>query len=107
MGQTSTDVASRLVSRGYASQPCRFSDSKVAQICYHPDPVCARLAMAMMDENWKVNAKGSAVSGRSKQWWVERAVATFLSGLCRPDKGNAGEVFAALYLLFCGDLLRK
>jgi hypothetical protein len=106
MGQTSTDVASRLVSRGYASL-VGFSDCKVAQICYHPDPVCARLAMALMDEDWKIYAKGCVVSGRSKHWWVERAAATFSSGLCRPDKGNAGEVFAALYLLFCGDLLRK
>ena len=27
--------------------------------------------------------------------------------MCRPEKGDAGEIFAALYMLFCGDILRK
>jgi hypothetical protein len=106
MGQTSTETASRLVSKGYANL-VGFSDNHLAQICHHPDPVCARLAMAMMDEDWKMNVKDCVVSGKSKHWWVERAAASFSSGLCKPDKGDAGEVFAALYLLFCGDLIRK
>jgi hypothetical protein len=28
-------------------------------------------------------------------------------GICRPNKGDLGEVAAAMYLLFCGDLIRK
>lgn len=106
MGQTSTQTASRLVSRGYANL-VGFSDSNVAQICYFPDPVCARLAMAMMDQDWSMEVNGFGVVGKPKDWWVEQARDSFSGGLCRPHKGNVGEVFAALYLLFCGDLLRK
>jgi hypothetical protein len=106
MGQTSTKTASRLVSRGYANL-VGFSDSNVAQICYFPDPVCARLAMAMMDQDWSMKVNGFDVVGKPKDWWVEQARDSFSGGLCRPHKGNVGEVFVALYLLFCGDLLRK
>ena len=30
----------------------------------------------------------------------------FLLGLCRPSRGDLGEIVAAAYLLFCGDVLR-
>jgi hypothetical protein len=106
MGQTSTQIASRLIAKGYANL-VDFSDSKIAQICYVTDPVCARLAMAMMDADFSMNIKGFRVDGKPKDWWVEQAVGSFSSGLCKPGKGDTGEVFLAMYLLFCGDLLRK
>jgi hypothetical protein len=106
MGQTSTEIASRLVSQGYANL-IGFSPSNVAQICFHTDPVCARLAMAMMDEDFSMEMEDTVVSGKSKRWWVQRAASSFAGGLCRPEKGDLGEIFVALYLLFCADILRK
>lgn len=47
------------------------------------------------------------IKGQSKAFWVEKARAAFESGLCRPEKGDVGEIFCALYLLFCGDLARR
>jgi hypothetical protein len=106
MGQTSYETASLLVSQGYANL-VGFSDLNVAQICFFTDPVCARLAMAMMDEEWLMKVRSSTVKGESKQWWVKQAAASFSGGLCKPNKGNVGEIFVALYLLLCGDTLRK
>jgi hypothetical protein len=57
MGQMSTETAYLLVSKGYANL-VGFSNPGKVQICYFPDPVCARLAMAMMDENWFMKLKG-------------------------------------------------
>jgi hypothetical protein len=50
MGQVSTSIASDLIARGYANL-CSY-DNGTAQICYFPDPVCARLAMCLMKEGW-------------------------------------------------------
>jgi hypothetical protein len=106
MGQTSMKTATELVSGGYVNLT-GFSGLSGVRICCQTDPVCARLAMALMDENWSMKVKIDDVNGMPKRWWVEQALKAFSSGLCRPEKENAGEVFAALYLLFCGDLLRK
>jgi len=98
MGQTSTEIASRLVSKGYANL-VGFSTRNVAEICYHTDPVCAHLAMAIMDENWSMEVIGSNICGKDKIWWVQQAAESFSGGLCRPNKGDVGEIFVALYLL--------
>jgi len=47
------------------------------------------------------------VEGKGKQFWVAELTNLFSSGLVSPDKGDVGEIVVALYLLFCGDLLRK
>ena len=108
LGQTTLHFASNLVSRGYASLT-HFSQgvyeggerSPTAEIAFFPDPVCAHLAMTLMSSN-------SLISGSEDPYvWTERASALFSHGLCRPHKGDVGEVAAALYLLFCGDVLRK
>jgi hypothetical protein len=51
MGSTNIDVASQLVGKGYAN--LKGITSNFAKFVYMPDPVCARLAMCMMDENWR------------------------------------------------------
>lgn len=106
MGQTSTKTASDLVAKGYANL-VHFSGQYVAKIDCFPDPVCARLAMALMDEKWSMKVEGAEIKGQSKKWWVEKTFDAFSGGLFVPDKGSTAEIFAALYLLFCGDLLRK
>ena len=79
------------------------NSSPYAGISFTSDPVCATLAMRFMDSEW---SDGQLV-GRNKKLWTEQAEQAFKGRLCNPDKGNAGEVFAALYMLFCGDVLRK
>ena len=104
MGQVAFDLASELVSSGYANLTfCSNDDSKVADICFFPDPVCARLAMSLMTEDytWK-----NTHTGKKPAFWMEKATKIFSHGLCRPSKGDVGEVAAAFYLLFCGDQLR-
>jgi hypothetical protein len=107
MGQTSASVASSLVSLGYANLT-RFSGSKnngheVADTCHFTDPVCARLAMCLMDGGWQSNE----VKGQLPNFWTGKAFDLFASGMCQPNKGDLGEIAVALYLLFCGDIIRK
>jgi hypothetical protein len=85
-------------------------DSKFSgQINFMPDPVCARLAMCLMDENWEVASKSKrlTIHGNTKKWWIDRVKEVYLQGLCTPEKGDPGEVMVALYFLFCADLLRQ
>ena len=109
MGQTSLEVTSDLISKGYANltyyESSHNAGDQVAQMCYFPDPVCARLAMGLMDEDWSLD--GFENKGEKKRIWMERATQLFSTGLCRPQKGDLGEVAAALYMLFCGDVLRS
>jgi hypothetical protein len=79
----------------------------LAQVAFLPDPVCARLAMALMDEGPMKLGEDIIVHGKSKRFWVERMSELFCTGLCRPHQGDLGEIATATYLLFCGDLLRK
>jgi hypothetical protein len=107
MGQTSVSVASSLVSLGYANLT-RLSGSKakgheVADTCHFTHPVCARLAMCLMDGDWQSNE----VKGQLPYFWTKKAFDLFASGMCRPNKGDLGEIAVALYLLFCGDIIRK
>lgn len=39
--------------------------------------------------------------------WVKQAERALSTKLCLPDKGDVGEIFAALYMLLCGDILRR
>jgi hypothetical protein len=60
-----------------------------------------------MDEGPMKSVEGIMFEGRSKRFWVERMSELFCTGLCRPHQDDLGEIAAATYLLFCGDLLRK
>mmetsp|Transcript_44278 Transcript_44278/g.107053 ORF Transcript_44278/g.107053 Transcript_44278/m.107053 type:complete len:823 (-) Transcript_44278:252-2720(-) len=106
MGQTTTAIASDLVSRSYAN--LSNYEGGVAQLCYMPDPVCARLSMGlMMGDKFSVANAGNKVTGKGREWWVLKLKELFSGGICRPEKGDAGDVFVALYLLFCADELRE
>ena len=56
---------------------------------------------------WHRNDGTNPIRGQAKTFWSEKAMELFKSGLCMPEKGNPGEIMVALYLLFCGDLLRS
>ena len=103
MGQTTFQIASKLVSKGYANV-VSVGDGK-AQICFMNDPVCARLAMCMMDEEWR--ASDGYYCGQRKEWWNGKLQELFSHGICRPYKDDFGESMIALYMLMCGDILRK
>jgi hypothetical protein len=79
MGHVSRKVASTLVADGYAhlvgfvprsigleldidSKSKITTHEDIAHICYLPDPVCAHLAMCLMDADWKSsdNVKGQS-----------------------------------------------
>ncbi len=44
--------------------------------------------------------------GENPAFWSKQAMELLKSRLCLPEKGNAGEIMVALYMLFCGDRLR-
>ncbi|KAG7367724.1 hypothetical protein IV203_030395 [Nitzschia inconspicua] len=100
MGITSIAVASDLVAKGYAN--LTHVSPGFAHFTYLPDPVCARLAMGMMSDMWELGN----IKGRSPSDWVGKLGQIYSSGLCQPEKGDFGEVLAALYFLLCGDVLR-
>jgi hypothetical protein len=105
MGHVSVPVTSRMVTDGYAGLTMFDHDKdgvNTAQMCHYPDPVCARLAMCLMDGTFQLGE----YKGKEKPWWSAQVKDQFSSGFCRPDKGDTAEVFVALYLLFCGDILR-
>jgi hypothetical protein len=58
-----------------------------------------------MDKAWSL--EGSVNSGEDKTTWMSWATQLFSTGLCHPQNGDLGEVAAALYMLFCGDVLRS
>ena len=129
LGSTHTAVIDKLVSKGYAhliyfqpgqspakpmpseideSQPesseigKNFMQPHSAKFTYLPDPVCARLAMGMMDDNFGLGA----FKGRDKARWMAKLSECLSSNLCQQPRGDIGEVFVALYMLFCGDEFR-
>jgi hypothetical protein len=111
MGTTSLSVVSELVSKGYCNLT-DFNESKhysSASFCYVCDPVCSRLAMCLMDESWKITHTNKTLEfhGESPMKWTQKAKQIFATGMCTPNKGDIGEIAAALYLLFCGDVIRK
>jgi hypothetical protein len=108
MGPTSVKMTSELVTRAYAT--LITADGKDAAFCSHlQDPVCARLAMGMMDEGWKYEDYDQSVAftGKPKKWWTDKLLQLFSSGLVRPNQHNLGEVMVALYMLFCADECRE
>jgi len=112
MGQTSFEIASKLVAGAYMNIVGLQNDrgdvlkKNSAQICYMPDPVCARLAMCLMDENWSMTTNTGKTTGQAKTWWVSRMKEIFANKICTPEKGDLGEVMVALYFLFCADIIR-
>ncbi|CAB9505287.1 expressed unknown protein [Seminavis robusta] len=105
MGQTSFNIASELVSRGYAVLQNLDMEQRVAEICHLPDPVCARLAMCLMKEDY-TTAGAPDLHGYNRKFWADKMAEIFSEQTCVPSAGDVGEVFCALYLLFCGDILR-
>jgi hypothetical protein len=103
MGQSPPSMVSSLVEHGYANL-AHFQylpdarEGAIVRLCHFPDPVLARAAMQIMN-----NEQGS---GHCEEW-PGHARTLFSSGLCTPDKGGVGEIAAALYMLFCGDEIRK
>ena len=98
---------SRLVAGGYAclvgfDQTKSPGLSSSAQLAFLPDPVCAAIAMRYMNGHFSTES-----SDDSYKVWVKKAAEAFTSHLCRPSKGDLGEVFVALYMILCGDILRK
>lgn len=82
--------------------------NKSAKICFPPDPVCARLAMCLMDSDWSIEIPGSrSLNGKTKGWWIGKMMSLYTRNLCAPENGNLGEVMVALYFLVCADELRK
>lgn len=72
MGQTTFSVASKLVGYSYANLVAVSqggNDHSSTKIFFPPDPVCARLAMCLMDEKWSMP---EIVKGKEKTWWVEK-----------------------------------
>ena len=100
MGSTSTAVVSDLVAKGYANLVDLTDDA--AKFVYPTDPFCARLAAGMMTSEWNL----AEYRGKCPTFWTCKAKELYSSGLCRPEKGDFGEVMVALYLLFCADKVR-
>jgi hypothetical protein len=70
--------------------------------------------MGLMQDSWSVSVSkhgrgnnDNTITGATPQFWVKKASAVFEQQLFSPYRGDAGEVFAALYMLLCGDELRK
>ena len=106
---TSFDLASTLVGKGYACLVAYNDDDKHGnriELSFMVYPVCAGLSMGMMHDKWTVVDHDNPPMGKSPSFWIKKASEVFQSGLCLPDKGDTREVFAALYLLFCGDSIR-
>ena len=112
LGQVSVEMASDLVANSYANLCACDEDLRAVHLGYFPDPVPARLAMGMMDEDFLIDVevtkdKVVELQGKDKKWWSNELKAIFSNEMVRPDKGDSGEIFVALYMLFCGDRLRK
>eukprot|EP00549_Striatella_unipunctata_P004026 CAMPEP_0118679020 /NCGR_PEP_ID=MMETSP0800-20121206/3549_1 /TAXON_ID=210618 ORGANISM="Striatella unipunctata, Strain CCMP2910" /NCGR_SAMPLE_ID=MMETSP0800 /ASSEMBLY_ACC=CAM_ASM_000638 /LENGTH=485 /DNA_ID=CAMNT_0006574955 /DNA_START=460 /DNA_END=1917 /DNA_ORIENTATION=+ len=118
LGIASFDFITKSTAKGYAmlvdfrggehkQHPDAFG---IAGITFPPDPVCAALAMGVMQESWSVCSSTSSdtdvINGKEASFWVRKAGLVFDRGLFLPDRGDAGEVLATLYMLLCGDVLR-
>ena len=96
MGQVNLDLASQLGAKCYAHiVGCDFDQNGravLALIGFLGDPVCARIAMMKMHSN--------------PNEWMKRGAKLFSNHICKPDRGDIGEVWTTLYMLLCGDTLR-
>ncbi len=107
---TCVEMASELVSKAYAHLVDIHHDNNITvlRVSFMPDPVCAALAMGMMNKDWTL-ANGNVyanLTGETAKFWSEQAMVLLKSGLCVPENDDSGEILAALYMLFCGDILR-
>lgn len=87
MGQTNLEVASNLVAGAYAN--VIGSSSESLKLCYMPDPVCARIAMCLMDEEWSMSVfdgETNDLKGQSKNWWASKTKELYSKGRCSPEK---------------------
>ena len=90
LGQVSVEVAADLVANSYANL-CAYNDSsRVVHLGYCPDPVPARLAMCMMDEDecMDVEVKKEwfvAFKGQEKERWSKALLATFSNEMVHPN----------------------
>lgn len=113
---TSFVISSDLVSKAYAHLVHFHADESpdlsnaVARVSFMPDPVCAALAMGLMNDEWTLTLPNgnndSRITGENKEFWTRQALLLLASGLCLSVKGDSGEIMGALYMLFCGDVLR-
>ena len=116
LGGVSSAVVETLVARGYAHltgfRSIHLDDdlsSPPRPTATHsnlPDPVIARLAMCVMEKDWSLEGANMSFQGVEKTRWTEKLKAIFSSGLCRPSRGDIGEVVSAAYMLFCADAIR-
>ncbi|CAJ1955060.1 unnamed protein product [Cylindrotheca closterium] len=93
MGQVLLDFASELVALGYAHLT-HYSQEQTA---------VAEIAFGNLYEYVDGISLGC---GKPPSVWSEKAIKIYSSALCRPKKGDVGEVAAAFYMLACGDELR-
>jgi len=138
LGRTDVATASDLVAKGYAHltyfrpRHTKTNSPAVSGFSFLPDPVCARLAMCVVDEQRPVPLpsgvndvnggndvngdngvhSGNAdterkVRGKSHKFWVGQLSSMYNDALFTPDKGSLGEQSAAFVMLLCGDVLRK
>jgi hypothetical protein len=109
-GQTYFNVASSLVSNGYAvlTSFSQKAEAKYARICYQTDPVCAQIAMTLMTKDFDLDKEDrqTIYRGKDPTYWTAKAKELITCGLCVPQKGDVGEIAGVLYLLFCGDTVR-
>ena len=78
-------------------------------IIFPPDPVCAALAMGMMQPLWAVRkpaVDAPKIQGKEPNFWVKNMARLFDQHFFFPDRGDCGELLGALYMLLCGDVLR-
>jgi hypothetical protein len=61
-----------------------------------------------MQPKWKIkkSAIDTSIQGMEPRFWVENTARLFDQHFFLPNRGDSGEVFAALYMLLCGDVLR-
>jgi len=109
MGETSLQIASDLVAKGYATLTAYNEAGNYAQIAHLPEPVLARLAMCFMIPEYDgmeipMNTKNAANSNIGS--WSGYMADMFSNAICLADKGDVGEIGVALYMLLCGDRLR-
>jgi len=108
MGQSPLDVASKLIAKGFAclgnvgEHRTTENTRLIAHLFYPYDPVVDFVAMKIMcgkDDGKKLKDGWTG--------WSKKVTELFSTGLCMPSKGSLGEVAAALYMLFSGDVLRS
>ena len=116
MGPTSTPIISELVAKGYAHltyyEHGLDGVPNRASFAFLPDPVCARIAMCLMHDGFTFKdtgdgAKQQPILGAKKKEMAAMMGRIFSEGVCLPAKGDYGEIATALYILFCGDILRR